>query len=85
MPAEKLKLSSKSNRHVVKAVTADSTLTCAKTSHPDVYVNGILAGEQHSLYLGDSMYVPKGTLTIWVFRVSPDPAEFWAELELKAV
>lgn len=81
MPTENIKLSSKTGQHLIKAVTADSTLVCTKTSHSDVYVNASQEAT-HALGVGDSKYVAKGTLTMWVFRKHGGTDEFWAELAL---
>ncbi len=82
--AETITLNSKTGQHLTKAVTADSTLTCVKTSHPDVYVN---ASQTSTIPLaaGDSTFLAKGTVSMWVFRKMGGNEEFWAQLELKAV
>lgn len=82
--AAKIKLNSKTGQHVTKAVTADSTLTCVKTSHPDVYVNASQA-QTITLAAGDSMFFVKGTVSMWVFRKNGGTEEFSAELDLAAV
>ena len=82
MPTQTITLNSKTGQHIVKAVTQNSTLTCTKTSSADVYVNALTEKNQHSLQLGDSMFVPQGTLTMWVFRKTGGTDEFWAQLDL---
>ena len=71
------------HRSTVRAVEADSTLTCTKTSAPDVYTRGILKDEQHDLLPGESMMVKAGsTLTVRLFRKNPGDAPFSGELTL---
>ena len=84
MATQTISLNSRTGQHIVKAVTQDSTLVCTKASHPDVYVNALIDKGQHSLHTGDSMFVPKGTLTVWLFRKTGGTDEFWAQLDLTA-
>ena len=83
MTTETIKLDSTTGQHLKTAITQKSILMCAKTSHQDVYVHALTDEHQHTLQPGDSMLVPEGTLTIWVFRKTGGHDEFWAELELK--
>ena len=85
MATQTITLNSKTGQHIVKAVTQDSTLTCTKTSHPDVYVNALTADGTHSLQPGDTSFVPKGTLTVWVYRKLGGTDAFWAKLDLTTV
>jgi hypothetical protein len=82
MATQTITLNSKTGQHLIKAVTQDSTLTCTKTSHPEVYVSAMTDKGQHSLQTGDSKFVEKGTLTLWVFRKTGGTDEFWAQLDL---
>jgi hypothetical protein len=71
------------HRSTVRAVDADSTLTCTKTSAGDVYTRGILKDEQHELRPGESMIVKAGsTLTVRLFRTNQGNDPFSAELSL---
>jgi hypothetical protein len=71
------------HRSTARAVEADSTLTCTKTSADDVYTRGVLKDEQHDLRLGESMIVKGGsTVTVRLFRTDQGDAPFSAELSL---
>jgi hypothetical protein len=71
------------HRSTVRAVEADSILTCIKTSAADVYTRGVLKDEQHDLRPGESMIVKGGsTVTVRLFRTNQGDAPFSAELTL---
>jgi hypothetical protein len=71
----------------VKGVQKDSSLTCTKTSAPDVFVRVIISNkEQQELYIGDNIAVPKGgNLSIRLFRKNPGDNPYSAELDLSPV
>ena len=82
-----IKLNSQGPKSSTRAVAKDSVLTCSKTSSTDVYVTGIVSNkEEHQLYAGESMAVPKvSTLTIRIFRTNTGTAPFSADLDLSAL
>jgi hypothetical protein len=80
--SQKIKLDSVNHKTQVEAIAQDSILSCDATSAPDVYVTAVLKDEQHSLSAGDSMAVPKGTVTMRVFRKSAASEPFSADLTM---
>jgi hypothetical protein len=89
MGTEIIALNSRTGQHITRPVIADSTLTCNETTASDVYTHAISTSgssiTQQTLALGDGMFVPKGTLTVWVFRKLGGDDLFGAEMELKSV
>ena len=77
-------LNSNGKQHLITAVPKDSILKCDSVSAPDVYVAGS-AGATHDLSPGDSMLVPAGTLTLFLFRRAADGSPYSAQLELNPV
>jgi hypothetical protein len=65
-------LDSSVSQTITQAVLEESVLTCAKTSAPDVYAHAIFTTndglQQHTMFAGYSILVPRGTLTLWLFR-----------------
>jgi hypothetical protein len=89
MGTETIALNSKTGQHITRPVLADSTLTCTKTTAPDVYTHAVSTSgttiSQQTLALGDGMLVPRGNLTIWVFRKLGGDDPFGVEMELKSI
>jgi hypothetical protein len=79
--------SSPDHKPRVKGVHKDSSLTCIKTSAPDVFVKVIISNkEEQELYLGDDIAVPKGAnLSIRLFRKNRGDNPYSAELDLSPV
>jgi hypothetical protein len=82
-----IKLDSQNHISNTSAVIKDSVLTCSNTSAADVYITGIINNkEEHTLYAGESMAVPKmSTLTVRLFRTNTGTAPFSADLDLSVV
>lgn len=83
-----IRLDSSISQTISRAVLEESVLTCTKTSAPDVYANVICttndAVQQHMMFAGYSILVPRGTLTIWLFRKQAGSDKWAAEYTLVA-
>jgi hypothetical protein len=81
-------LDSSISQTISRAVLEDSVLTCTRTSAPDVYANAIWTMEdkvqQHMMFAGYSILVPRGTLTIWLFRKQAGGDKWAGEFTLVA-
>ena len=81
-------LDSSISQTISRAVLEDSVLTCTRTSAPDVYANAICTAEdkvqQHMMFAGYSILVPRGTLTIWLFRKQAGADKWVGEFTLVA-
>jgi len=70
------------------AVLTDSALTCTKTSAPDVYAHALTVeggnSHQFSLSQGESCLVPRGTLTLIIFRENSGNSTWTADFDLVA-
>ena len=67
-----INLDSSVSQTITQAVLEESVLTCTKTSAPDVYANAGCTTkdgvQQHTMFAGYSILVPRGTLTLWLFK-----------------
>ena len=72
------------HKPLVKGVHKQSSLTCTKTSAPDVFVRVIISNkEEQELFLGDNIVVPSGgNLSIRLFRKNTGDHPYSAELDL---
>jgi hypothetical protein len=71
-------------QHLIKAVTADSVLTVQATSAHDVYVGASTEKQTLNLSAGDSMFVPQGNVSIYLFRRAPDNQAYSATVQIAA-
>jgi hypothetical protein len=71
-----------------QAVLEESVLTCTRTSAPDVYANAICtamdAVQQHMMFSGYSILVPRGTLTLWLFKKQAGSSTWTADFSKRA-
>jgi hypothetical protein len=81
-------LDSSISQTIARAVLEDTVLACTKTSTPDVYANAIVTTEdavhQHTMFAGYSILVPRGTLTLWLFRKHAGNSTWAADFTLVA-
>lgn len=76
-----ISLNSNGKQHLVMAAPQTSILRCDSVSAPDVYV-AASTDTTHNLSPGDSMLVPVGNLTLYLFRRAADGSPYSAQLEL---
>lgn len=79
-----IELSAPGANHIKRAVLKASVLTSLSESEPGVYVNGSTKDQTITLNPGDSMYVPIGTISIWLF-CKTDSQSYSASLKLEEV
>jgi hypothetical protein len=81
-------LDSSVSQTTTQAVLEESVLTCTKTSAPDVYANAVCttkdAVQQHVMFAGYSILVPRGTLTLWLFKKQAGTSTWAADFTLVA-
>jgi hypothetical protein len=81
-------LDSSISQTTTQAVLEESVLTCSKTSAPDVYAHAICSSsdgvQQFTMFAGYSVLVPRGTLTLWIFRKQPGDSKWVADFSLVA-
>jgi hypothetical protein len=80
-------MDSKVKQSKTMAILKDSMLTCTGTSAPDVYAHALAIAigsdsHQFSLSKGESCLIPRGTLTIIIFRENTGNSAWTADFDL---